>query len=66
VKVTVLQCVIVNKLKYRLEHKKESFCNEKEDKVIPTIIVQMAAGKEKKMFLQTHLNNFYFHYIDTF
>jgi len=37
---SVLQCMILNKLKYKLEHKRESFCIEIEDKVTLTIIVQ--------------------------
>ena len=34
--------MILNKLKYKLEHKSESFSNEIEYKVTHTIIVQMA------------------------
>jgi len=41
VKVSVLQWMIVNKLKNKLDHKRESFCNEIEDKVTLTIIVQI-------------------------
>ena len=44
-KISVLQCMILNKLKYKLVHKRESFCNEIEDKVTLTIIVQMAVKK---------------------
>jgi len=50
--------MILNKLKYKLDHKSESYCNETEDKVTLTIVVQMAAKKKKYLFLQTHLNNF--------
>jgi hypothetical protein len=39
--------MILNKLKYKLEHKRESFGNEIEDKVTLTIIVQMAMKREK-------------------
>jgi len=46
--------MILNKLKYKLEHKRESFCNEIEDKVTVTIIVHMAV---KKTFLFV-LNSF--------
>jgi len=45
VKISVLQCKILNKLKYKLEHKKESCCIEIEDKVTLTIIVQVAVKK---------------------
>jgi len=38
--------MIVNKLKYKLEHKRESFCNETEDKATLTIIVQMSVKKK--------------------
>ena len=38
-------CATVNKLKYKLEHKRESFCIEIEDKVTLTIIVQMVVKK---------------------
>ena len=55
--------MILNKLTYKLEHKRESFSSEIEDKVTLTIIVQMAV--KKNLFLQTHLKNFYFHYIGT-
>ena len=57
-KVSVLQCKILNKPKYKLEHKIEPFYNEIEDKVTLTIVVQMAVKKKKYLFLQTHLNNF--------
>jgi len=57
--------MILNKLKYKLEHKRESFCNDIEDKVILTFIVQMAVKEKNYLSLQTHLNNFYFHYIGT-
>ena len=63
-KVSVLQCMILNRLKYKLHHKRESFFNEIEDKVTITIIVQMAV-KKNCLFLPTHLNNFHFHYIGT-
>jgi len=52
VKVSVLQCKILNKLKYILEHKRESFCIEIEDKVTLTIIVQMAV--KKKLFVSAN------------
>jgi len=65
VKVSVLQCEILSKLKYKLEHKRESFCIEVEDKVTLTIIVQLVV-KKTCLFLQTDLNNFHFHYIDTY
>ena len=42
--------MILNKLKYKLEHKRESFCNDIEGKVILTFIVQMAV-KEKKVIV---------------
>ena len=58
-------CATVNKLNYKLEHKRESFCIEIEDKVTLTIIVQMVV-KKTCLFLQTHLNNFHFHYIETY
>jgi hypothetical protein len=38
--------MILNKLKYKLEHKRESFSNEIEDKVTLTIIAQMAVKKK--------------------
>jgi len=38
--------MILNKLKYKLDHKSESYCNEIEDKVTLTIIVQTTV-KEK-------------------
>jgi uncharacterized protein (UPF0248 family) len=65
VNVSVLQYMILNKLKYKLDHKRELFCIEIEDKVTLTIIVQTSV-KRSCLFLHTHLNNFYFHYIDTF
>jgi hypothetical protein len=37
--------MILNKLKYKLEHKSASFCNDIEDKVTLTVIVKMAVGK---------------------
>ena len=37
--------MILTKLKYKLGHKRESFCNEIEDKVTLTIIVQMSVKK---------------------
>ena len=52
-KVFVLQCKILNELKYKLKHKSESFYNETEDKATPTIIVQMAVKKKNSLFLQT-------------
>jgi hypothetical protein len=45
VNVSVLQHVVLNKLKYKLEHKSASFCKEIEDKVTLTFIVQMAVEK---------------------
>jgi len=56
--------MILNKLKYKLEHKRESFSNEIEDKVTLTIIVQMCL-KKNCLFPHANLNNFYFHYIGT-
>ena len=38
--------MILNKLKYKLEHKRESFSNEIDDKVTLTIIVQVAVKKK--------------------
>ena len=61
----VLQCKILNKLKYKLEHKSESFYNETEDKDTLTIIVQMAVKKKKFFISANNLNNFYFCYIGT-
>jgi hypothetical protein len=40
--------MILNKVKYKLEHKRESFCIEREDKVTLTIIVQMSVKEKKK------------------
>jgi hypothetical protein len=45
--------MILNKLKYKLEHKMESFCNELEDKATLTIIVQMAV--KKKLYVSADL-----------
>ena len=42
--------MIVNKLKFKLEHKMESFCNEIEAETTLTIIVQMGVGGEKIFF----------------
>jgi hypothetical protein len=39
--------MILNKLKYKLDHKRAPFCKELEDKVTLTVIVQMAVEKEK-------------------
>ena len=39
--------MILNKLKYKLELKRESFCNEIKDKITLTVIVQMAVRKKK-------------------
>jgi len=38
--------MILSKLKYKLEHKRESFSNEIDDKVTLTIIVQVAVKKK--------------------
>jgi hypothetical protein len=38
--------MILNKTKYKLEHKRESFCIEIEDKVTLTLTVQMAVKKK--------------------
>ena len=46
-KVSVLQCKILNKLKYKLEHTRESFCIEIKDEVTLTFIVQMAVKKKE-------------------
>jgi len=51
VKVSVLQCKIVNKLTYKLEHTRESFSNEIDNKVTLTIIVQMSVKKNQNLFV---------------
>jgi hypothetical protein len=45
--------MILNKLKYKLEHKRESLCKEREDKVTLKIIVQTSV-KKKKLFVSTY------------
>jgi len=49
----VLQCIILNQPKYKLENKRESFCIEIEDKVTLTIIVQMAV-KKNNLFVSAY------------
>ena len=48
VKVSVLECVILNKLKYKLEIKRESLCIEIENKVTLTIIVLFVSAHSFK------------------
>jgi len=57
--------MILIELKYKLEHKREPFCKETEDKVTLIIIVQMAVKKKTCLFPHANLNTFYFHYIGT-
>jgi len=65
VKVSVLQCImILNKLTYKLDHKRELYCNERENKVTLTTIVQMAVEK-KNICSANSFKNFHFHYIGT-